>query len=246
MSQLGQINCILCFKKILNFQIVVSCLLAVACAKPGLISPYAYSGYPGNFGYSYGSHVAHAPLAYSAYSGIAPIHAGVVPAHSIIAPTTYSHVIAPAVHSAVVGVEKTQYHAQDTLGQAAYGHSEAFQAHNAVQDAAGNKIGSFSYVAPNGQVLATDYVADALGYRVASNAAPVESSEIVAARAAHLHEVEVTKHRSRRSPVVAYATHPYAYSGVYGSHLGYHGISPVVARAGIYNHAHPYSAFRYY
>lgn len=217
----------------------------MACAKPGLISPYAYSAYPGNFGYSYASHVAHTPFAYSA---VAPIHAGVVPAHSIVAPTTYSAVVAPAVHSAVVGVEKTQYHAQDTLGQAAYGHSEAFQAHNAVQDAAGNKIGSFSYVAPNGQVLATDYVADALGYRVASNAAPVEAPEIVAARAAHLHEVEVTKHRSRRSPVVAYAAHPYGYSGFYGSHLGYHGVSPVVARAGIYSsaHVHPYSGVRYY
>jgi hypothetical protein len=41
------------------------------------------------------------------------------------------------------------------------------------QDAAGNKIGSFSYLSPEGNVFRTDYVADALGYRVASNALPV-------------------------------------------------------------------------
>ena len=44
------------------------------------------------------------------------------------------------------------------------------------QDAAGNKVGSFSYLSPNGNVLRTDYVADALGYRVASNALPVGPS----------------------------------------------------------------------
>jgi hypothetical protein len=45
-----------------------------------------------------------------------------------------------------------------------------------LQDAAGNKIGSFSYVSPEGNVLKTDYVADALGYRVASNALPIGPS----------------------------------------------------------------------
>lgn len=42
-----------------------------------------------------------------------------------------------------------------------------------LQDVHGNKAGSFSYVAPNGHVLRTDYVADGAGYRVASNALPV-------------------------------------------------------------------------
>lgn len=58
------------------------------------------------------------------------------------------------------------------MGEAQYGHREAFQAHDAVQDAAGNKAGSFSYVAPDGRVLTTEYIADAAGYRVASNALP--------------------------------------------------------------------------
>ena len=54
------------------------------------------------------------------------------------------------------------------------------------QDAAGNKIGSFSYLSPNGNVLRTDYVADALGYRVASNALPVGPSAPAAAGTAIL------------------------------------------------------------
>jgi hypothetical protein len=54
------------------------------------------------------------------------------------------------------------------------------------QDAAGNKIGSFSYLSPEGNVLRTDYVADALGYRVASNALPVGPSGPAAAGTAIL------------------------------------------------------------
>ena len=58
---------------------------------------------------------------------------------------------------------------------------------NAVfQDAAGNKIGSFSYLSPEGNVFRTDYVADALGYRVASNALPVGPSAPAAAGTAIL------------------------------------------------------------
>lgn len=84
---------------------------------------------------------------------------------------------APIVEQQIVGHvilnEKSQYHSQDSLGQAAYGHSEALQTHNAIQDAAGNKAGTYSYVAPDGRVLTTDYVADENGYRVATNALPV-------------------------------------------------------------------------
>ncbi len=42
----------------------------------------------------------------------------------------------------------------------------------------GNKVGSFSYVKPDGHVHRTDYVADAAGYRVASNDLPVGPSPV--------------------------------------------------------------------
>lgn len=76
---------------------------------------------------------------------------------------------------------KTQYHTQNELGEATYGHSEPTQSHVAVQDAEGNKSGSFSYIAPNGRLLTTNYVADQDGYRVASNALPKDEQPAVLA-----------------------------------------------------------------
>lgn len=77
-----------------------------------------------------------------------------------------------AVENKFIGEGKSQYHSQNELGEATYGHREPFQSHDAVQDAQGNKAGSFSYVAPDGRLLTTEYIADAAGYRVASNALP--------------------------------------------------------------------------
>lgn len=77
-----------------------------------------------------------------------------------------------AVENKFIGEGKSQYHSQNELGEATYGHREPNQAHDAVQDAHGNKAGSFSYVAPDGRLLTTEYIADAAGYRVASNALP--------------------------------------------------------------------------
>lgn len=113
-----------------------------------------------------------------------------------------------------MAAEKTQYHSQNILGEATYGHSEPLQTHNAIQDAAGNKAGAFSYVAPDGRVLTTEYVADENGYRAASNAFPI-----------HEHS------RRRRSIVSAAYTalpghsatyrldsYPTVYSGAYSHH----------------------------
>lgn len=74
---------------------------------------------------------------------------------------------------------KTQYHTQNALGEATYGHSEPTQSHVAVQDAAGNKAGTFSYIAADGRLLTTNYVADEGGYRVASNALPKDEQPAV-------------------------------------------------------------------
>jgi len=73
-----------------------------------------------------------------------------------------------------------------SLNHAQYKHSFSQTALVLFQDAAGNKIGSFSYLSPDGNVLRTDYVADALGYRVASNALPVGPSAPAAAGTAIL------------------------------------------------------------
>lgn len=167
------------------FLVVLSLCLASSLASPSI--GYSYSAYaPSAY-----AHSAYAPLSYS----YAPYQSLLTPyalksSYAYSAPTVYAaaapvvtpHLaVAPVVHSAPSAyVEasglKTQYHTQDGYGQASYGHSEPHQSHNAVQDAAGNKVGSFSYVKPDGQVHRTDYVADAAGYRVASNDLPVGPS----------------------------------------------------------------------
>lgn len=96
------------------------------------------------------------PIAAAAPIAPAPVIAAAAPAIPIIAPAE----------------TKSQYHTQNEFGEASYGHREPFQAHDAIQDAEGNKAGSFSYVAPDGRLLTTEYVADKAGYRVASNALP--------------------------------------------------------------------------
>nr|CAD7260964.1 unnamed protein product [Timema shepardi] len=201
--------------------VVLCCAVACAVAKPGIGAPLAYSGL-GPLGYGLGGiapysagHIAYSGLASPlAYSGLAsPLaYSGLASPLCLASPLAYSGLAAPVAYAAAapavaVGV-RTQYHAQDELGQASYGHAEPFQTHNAVQDAHGNKIGSYSYVAPDGQVIKTDYVADGAGYRVASNALPVgpsilpapvhDTPEVVAARAAHLAEVAAVHSRSKR------------------------------------------------
>ena len=66
-----------------------------------------------------------------------------------------------------------KYHAQDELGQASFGYSHPGQSSSTVIDAAGNHIGSYSYVDPFGKLVQVSYVADGLGFRQVSNNLPV-------------------------------------------------------------------------
>lgn len=126
-----------------------------------------------------------------------------------------------AVDNKLVGEGKSQYHSQNSFGEATYGHRELLQSHDAVQDAQGNKAGSFSYISPDGRILTTDYVADQAGYRVASNAFPnapnqpiaVAAQPVAVAAAAFEKPAEVSdseiiveaKSRNRRSVALAAA-----------------------------------------
>ncbi|KAF4526131.1 hypothetical protein B566_EDAN012442 [Ephemera danica] len=216
--------------------VVLSALAAVALASPGVVAPAAvaplaysgyagYAGYPGYAGYGYAGYpnLGYSALGYSGFTG----YTGVPTTYAAAAPVAYSAPVAHAV-AAVPAVTKTQYHAQDELGQASYGYAHPGQVHNAVRDAYGNVAGSYSYVDPNGKIVKTDYIADGAGFRVASNALPVapevpiapavalpvgpapvqDTAEVIAARAAHL--AEHAKSRSKRG-VVAYNAAPFAY-----------------------------------
>ncbi|XP_059484252.1 cuticle protein 19.8-like [Neocloeon triangulifer] len=203
--------------------VVLSALAAVAFAGnyPAAVAPLAYSGLYNPLAYSYG-YAAPAVAAPAAYAYSAPAYAAYAAAPAV---TTYA--AAPVAVAPVA--TKTQYHAQDELGQASYGYAHPGQVHNAVRDAFGNVAGSYSYVDPNGKVVKTDYIADAAGFRVASNAlpeapvapavapvalpvgpAPVQDTvEVAAARAAHLAEHAAVKSRARRA-ILPYAAYPYA------------------------------------
>lgn len=146
-----------------------------------LYTPQLYASAPALY--------THIPTAYAAAPQLTVVPHGraIIGEPAPIVETVVEHE-APAVAllTPAIALEKSQYHTQDSLGQAAYGHAEALQSHNAVQDAAGNKAGSFSYVAPDGRVLTTDYVADANGYRVATNALPIDANHARRRRSAVL------------------------------------------------------------
>ncbi|KAF6215667.1 hypothetical protein GE061_010423 [Apolygus lucorum] len=182
-----------------------------------LLSPRLYAA-PAYASYAAPAYASYAAPAYASYAAPAVVATRTIAAAPVVAaaaapvvdvaPTVVATrtvaaapVVAPApivaAAPAVVApaVTKTQYHSQDELGQASYGHAEPLQTHNAVQDAHGNKIGSFSYLNPHdGQVHRTDYIADALGYRVAANDLPIDTPEVALAKAAHL-----TAHAAARS-----------------------------------------------
>lgn len=133
-------------------------MVAGCLAKPNVVVPSAI-GYSSVYGVAnplaYATPYAAAPYAapyaasyaapYAASYGVLPA-AGVVPvAHTYSAPAVVAApapvVAAPAPYVAAapavvtapaVGV-KSQYHAQNELGEASYGHAEPGQTHNAVQ-----------------------------------------------------------------------------------------------------------------
>lgn len=80
---------------------------------------------------------------------------------------------APAVAPFVPTEYKTQYHSQDELGQFAFGHASAGQAHSATRDYTGAVRGSYTYINAEGKEVVAHYIADAGGFRISSNALPV-------------------------------------------------------------------------
>lgn len=139
--------------------LIATFVAAVSCAeeKPAALpfvqyaSPYGvpYLG-SGPLAYPVASAAA-APLAY------APAYAG---AHAVVAPVR----AAPLAQ---------QFHAQDEFGNVNYGYID----HNSAKQEVGNGYagvtGTYQYVDPAGKLQTVNYVADALGFRVADSRLPV-------------------------------------------------------------------------
>merc|ERR1739844_799519 len=205
--------------------LIATLVATVACAedKPATLpflqyaSPYGYGG----------------PLAYPA-TAAAPLSyaypfAG---ARAVVAPVP----AAPLAH---------QYHAGDEFGNVAYGYVD----HHSAKQESGNGFtgvtGSYQYVDPNGLLQTVQYVADALGFRVADSRLPVaptydgvapvapvfdgvapapveKTPEVIAAEAEHLAAFEkiaaehsITKRESDPQVVYGYNSLAYDYAAGY-------------------------------
>lgn len=109
---------------------------------------------------------------------------------------TYTHSVVPVVSAPT----KTQFHIQDEFGQYRFGYAEPSANREEIRLADGTVTGTYNYVDDGGHIQTVQYVADALGFRVAGTNIPVaealahpvpvaETPEVVEARLAHLNYV---------------------------------------------------------
>merc|ERR1712038_79427 len=138
---------------------------------------------------------------------VAPYAAPVAQAPAVVAaaaPATQQVVLTPAVPTT------HQFHAQDELGQYQFGYTEPKASRIETKTADGVVTGRYNYIDSNGVVQTVEYIADALGFRVAGTNLPqhhvvapvhnaevpvpvVDTPEVVAAKAAHLQLVQEAK-----------------------------------------------------
>merc|ERR1712025_1511326 len=113
--------------------------------------------------------------------------------------------LAPVAAAApyTAGTVGSQFRAQDEFGNLNYGYANINSEKQEVGNTYGGVQGAYSYVDANGELQRVEYVADALGFRVADSrlplapvfnpelpVAPEDTPEVKAARAAHMAALE--------------------------------------------------------
>merc|ERR1712083_271887 len=171
--------------------------------------------------------VAAAPVAYAAAP--APVAVAAAPAAYAAAPVA---VAAAPLAAPIAGPVSSQFQAQDEFGNLAYGYQNINSAKQEQGNALGGVTGSYTYADEAG-VHTVNYVADDLGFRVASdnlpvapvynaalpvapvfNPAPVvDTPEVAEAKAAFFAAFEAEKARTKRSAQLA-TFGPTAYAGL--------------------------------
>jgi len=156
---------------------------------------------------------------------IIPLSQGVAPAVPVISPqvsyaylpyaSSYAYTL-PGKVGQEGDVSNAQYHAQDDFDQYSYGYSSPSQTKQEVKTGDGVTRGSYSYVDANGLLQTVNYIADAMGFRVAATNLPVHvvpgaSSELPA---------QAGQQESVLSPQVQYSYLPYAYNYGYNTPVG--------------------------
>merc|ERR1712233_197029 len=205
-----------------------------------------------------------APVATATYAAAAPVVAAAPAISAPVAPTTYA-AAAPAIATAPVAATyaaaapvvaaapvaapaSSQFQAQDEFGNIAYGYQNINSAKQESGNAYGGVTGSYTYADEAG-VHTVNYVADALGFRVAGDNLPVgpvdtavapvhaiapvvDTPEVVEAKAAFFQAYEAAKSGivKREAQVLAapsaYAGYGYAAPAAYA---GYGYAAPVAA-----------------
>merc|ERR1711963_135964 len=159
-------NCTM--KSLLIFATVLAVGLAEETKAVVAAAPYA----PYLYGYSgYG-----APLAYNA----APVSYATAPVVAQAAPVvaqTYAPAFAPVAPVPAPAVS-SQFAAQDEFGNTHYGYSNLNSAKQESGNAFTGVAGSYQYVDANGVLQTVNYVADALGFRVADSRLPVHDAAL--------------------------------------------------------------------
>jgi len=90
-----------------------------------------------------------------------------------------------------------QFHAQDEMGQYAFGHHGGSNTRVETRDYLGRVTGSFSYVNPEGDVHVRKYAAaSGMGFKVAGSDIPVDTPEVAAAKVIHSQAIATAKSAS--------------------------------------------------
>merc|ERR1712047_233695 len=161
-------NCTM--KSLLIFATVLAVGLAEEAKAVVAPAPYMY-GYPG-----YGA----APLTYN-YAPVAYNNAPYTYATAPVvaaAPAPIAQTYAPAFAPVPAPAVSSQFAAQDEFKNTHYGYSNLNSAKQESGNAFTGVAGSYQYVDANGVLQTVNYVADALGFRVADSRLPVHNAEL--------------------------------------------------------------------
>merc|ERR1712223_1641243 len=122
-------------------------------------------------------------IAHPRFHAVAGAYAG-VPAGVPVAAGAYAPYAAPVPVAAPVA-PSSQFQAQDEFGNLQYGYANINSQKHEVGNTYGGVSGSYSYVDANGVVQTTNYIADALGFRVQATNLPVapEAPEVAELKA---------------------------------------------------------------
>merc|ERR1712223_2005214 len=128
--------------------------------------------------------LAHPYGAYG-YPAAGAIPYGLAPQVVAAPQVTVNAAPAPIVAAAAPLNPSSQFQAQDEFGNIQYGYSNINSQKHEVGNTYGGVSGSYSYVDANGVVQTTNYIADALGFRVQATNLPVapEAPEVAELKA---------------------------------------------------------------